>query len=295
MLLAERFLKGSGWLEIIFIDIYAVLMAYIIIFKGKIKKIRTIYWSIFSLVFFAQFILGWLVCETFLMSGKLHLPIPALIIAGPIYRGSRFFMPILVLSSILIAGPAWCSHLCYIGAWDNLLSKKRTPKKVNRKFTIIFRYAIIVFVIVTTLILKLLKVSNITAFFFAFIFGIIGVASMFLISLKFGYMFHCTTYCPIGGLVTLLSKIYPARIRINQTSCTHCNICSHECKYDALSPTDIKSGKAGWNCTLCGDCIDSCQSKSLYLSFFKSKKNSWNYYIAIIIGLHAVFLALARL
>ena len=295
MILAERFFEGAGWMEIFILDIYAVILAYIILFKQKIKKVRTVYWSIFSLIFFMQFTLGLLVSEKFLMSGDIHLPVPALIVAAPIYRGARFFMPILLMSTIIIVGPAWCSHLCYIGAWDNIISKKRKPKQVSRKFTLFFRYGIIVFVIALTLILKYLKVEPITAFFFALTFGIIGVATMFLFSFRLGYMFHCTTYCPIGGIVALISKIYPARVKINKDSCTLCNSCTNDCKYDALSITDIKSGKAGWNCTLCGDCLDTCHSNSLYLSFFGQKKNGWNYYIAIIIGLHAVFLALARL
>ncbi len=295
MILAERFWEGAGWIEIFILDIYAVILAYVILFKHKIKKVRTVYWSIFSLVFFTQFILGLLVSEKFLMSGDIHLPVPALIVAAPIYRGGGFFMPILLLSTILIVGPAWCSHLCYIGAWDNIISKRRKPKQVNRRFTLIFRYAIIIFVVALTLTLKLLKVSNLTAFFFALTFGVVGVAVMFLFSFRLGYMFHCTTYCPVGGIVALVSKLYPARIKIAKSTCTLCNVCSTDCKYDALSVTDIKSGKAGWNCTLCGDCLDSCHSSSLYLSFFGSKKNGWNYYIAIIIGLHAVFLALARL
>jgi len=295
MILAERFFEGAGWIEIIVLDIYAVILAYIILFKQKIKKVRTVYWSIFSLIFFTQFILGLLISEKFLMSGDLHLPVPALIIAAPIYRGGGFFMPILLMFTILIVGPAWCSHLCYIGAWDNIISKKRKPKKANRQFTLFFRYGMIVFVVALTLILKLLNVSSLTAFFFALTFGIVGIALMFLLSFRLGYMFHCTTYCPVGSLVALISKLYPARIKINQSTCTLCNFCSADCKYDALSATDIKLGKAGWNCTLCGDCLDSCSSQSLYLSFFGSKKNGWNYYISIIIGLHAVFLALARL
>ncbi len=295
MILAERFFENGGWIEIVILDIYAIILAYVILYKQKIKKIRTLYWSVFSLIFFTQFVLGLLINEKFLMSGDIHLPVPALIIAAPIYRGSRFFMPILVMSTILIVGPAWCSHLCYIGAWDNIISKKRKPKQVNRKFTIIFRYAMLTFVLFLTLLLRYLKVSTIVAFSFALVFGIVGVIIMLLFSFRLGYMFHCTTYCPIGGLVSLVSKIYPARIKIKKSSCTLCNMCSVDCKYDALSVTDIKSGKAGWNCTLCGDCLDSCHSNSLYLSFFNRKKNAWNYYIAIIIGLHAVFLALARL
>ena len=34
-------------------------------------------------------------------------PIPAMILAGPLYRGEGFFMPLLFLSTIFFVGPAW--------------------------------------------------------------------------------------------------------------------------------------------------------------------------------------------
>ena len=34
-------------------------------------------------------------------------------------------MAILFSASVLLVGPAWCSWLCYIGAWDDRLSRGR--------------------------------------------------------------------------------------------------------------------------------------------------------------------------
>ncbi len=297
MLLAERFFHNGGWIEIFFLEIYSVTLTYIILYKEQIKKVRIRYWLFFSVIFFSQLILGLLVSEKFLMSGKLHFPIPALIIAGPVYRGGgNLFMPILLLSTIVILGPAWCSHLCYIGAWDALAARhKKKPKPFSRKFSMIFRYSMLVGVILVAYLMNRLGVSVVVATTFAILFGILSLALMYLFSWRFGYMFHCTTFCPIGSLVTLLSKLYPARIRIDHNTCTFCNLCTVSCRYNALSPQDIKKGVAGWNCTLCGDCLDSCHANSIYLSFFGSKKNAWEYYIAAVIGVHTVFLALARI
>ncbi len=295
MLLLERFFEGYGWIEIIFLDIYSILLISFILNKNKVKQARIFYWSGFSFVFFIQFILGLTVDERFLMSGEMHLPVPALIVSAPIFRGERFFMPILLISTIIIAGPAWCSHLCYMGAWDNLFANNRKPKQISQKKTLIIGYTILVLVLILTVTLKLFEVSNLRAFYFALIFGIIGVFTMMFVSRKLGYMFHCTVYCPIGRIVALLSKIYPARLRIKKDTCTLCNQCTSYCKYNALEINNIKEGVAGWNCTLCGDCIQSCHSSSIYLSVFKSKKDSFKYYLAIVVGLHTVFLALARL
>jgi len=52
------------------------------------------------------------------MTGKLHLPTPSMILAGPAYRREIGFMTWLFLSTIILNGPAWCSHLCYMVSLD---------------------------------------------------------------------------------------------------------------------------------------------------------------------------------
>ncbi|MCD6090105.1 MAG: 4Fe-4S binding protein [Bacteroidales bacterium] len=297
MLLAERFFPGTWWLEIVVLTIYAVWLGQVMAKTGNIGNIRVKYWLFFSIIFFGQLILGLTVNDQFLMTGKLHLPIPALIIGVPIYRGGGFFMPILLLSTMAIAGPGWCSHLCYIGAWDNWAARnmKRPKKTISRKQTIIIRYAMLALVVITAGLMNYFGVSVTAAAIIAIAFGLFGVFLMLVFSRKLGYMMHCTTYCPIGSITTLVGKLYPMRVKIDQDSCTSCGICSTECRYDALTPIDVKSGSAGWNCTLCGDCVSSCHAGSIRFSFFGSNKNAWIIYISTMISLHAGFLALARL
>ncbi len=295
ILLAERFFPGTGWIEIALLTIYAGWLSHIMINAKNISNIRTKYWFFFSVIFFSQFILGLFVNDQFLMTGELHFPIPALIVAAPIYRGEGFFMPILLISTIALTGPAWCSSFCYIGSWDNLASLKRKPKKVNRRQTIVLRYTMVALVVFIALILRYSGAPLTVVIVFALGFGLLGVFIMLYFSRKLGYMLHCTSYCPVGGVVTLLGKLYPVRVKINKDTCTSCSICTTHCKYDALSNDDIKAGKAGWNCTLCGDCLTSCHADSIFFSFFGMKKNVWEVYMAIIVGTHAAFLALARL
>ena len=120
MILAERFIKGGGWAEIFLISIYGAFVIYKMQDPVNVPEWRKITWTIFSVVFFSQLIIGLSGFEKFLMTGKLHLPIPMMIIAGPIYRGQLSVMTILFLSTVILTGPAWCSQLCYFGAFDNL-------------------------------------------------------------------------------------------------------------------------------------------------------------------------------
>ena len=131
MLLLERFIPGAGWFEIFLLSIYAGWITEKMLNIKQSSRWRLRIWILFSIIFFGQLIIGLLGVDKFLMTGLLHYPIPALIAAGPIYRGEGFFMPILFVATVILVGPAWCSHLCYIGAWDNLASGRRPkPKKM---------------------------------------------------------------------------------------------------------------------------------------------------------------------
>ena len=125
ILLIDRFIPGAGWLEILGLSFYAALITEKMLDINQSSLWRRRIWILFSVVFFSQLILGLVGLEKFLMTGKLHLPIPAIIVAGPIFRGEGFFMLILFAVTVILVGPAWCSHLCYIGAWDNLASLGR--------------------------------------------------------------------------------------------------------------------------------------------------------------------------
>ena len=109
-------------------------------------------------------------------------------------------------------------------------------------------------------------------------------------------MIHCLTWCPVGTIVSYTRFINPFRMYIDQNSCTHCNVCTTSCNYDALNRDDIISGKPGITCTLCGDCVSSCHAGSIKYKFFKMDSDSARrLYLFLTISLHAVFLALGRI
>ena len=133
LILLERFFPGFGWIEILLLAVFGAIVIYHMQDPAKVPQWRKITWLIFSIVFFSQLILGIAgIDNRFLMTGKLHLPVPAMIISGPIYRGQLSIMTILFLSTIILSGPAWCSQLCYFGALDNLAaSRKRNVKPLK--------------------------------------------------------------------------------------------------------------------------------------------------------------------
>lgn len=294
MILAERFYEGAGWIEILIIALYGSFVAFKMQDPMNVPKWRKITWTIFSVVFFSQLITGLSGFEKFLMTGKLHLPIPMMIIGGPVYRGHLSVMTILFLSTVILTGPAWCSHLCYFGAFDNLAANGKTSREILKHKGAI-KSTILILVIVMALILRWLNVSLAIATTIAVSFGIAGIGIMLLLSMKRKKMIHCVMYCPVGTIVNITKGVNPFRMYID-SSCTLCMHCTKFCKYDALNPADIRSGKPSLTCTLCGDCLAGCQHNSLKYKFFKlSPSRSRNLYLLLTISLHAACIALARI
>ncbi len=295
MLILERFFHGGGWLEIVIVSVYAGWVGHNMKDQSKQPVWRVRIWLVFSFVFFSQLILGLAGFDIFLMTGELHMPIPMLIIGGAVYRFEISFMPVLFLSTVIISGPAWCSQLCYFGALDAWMSKKKM--KGTKKWALLnpFKISILAIILITALILRMLNVSTLYTTIIAGTFGFAGLLVILFLSGRKGKMIHCVYYCPVGTLVNYIKYLNPFRFRIDDT-CTSCMRCTSVCKYDALDPEDIKNRKPGSTCTMCGDCMSVCRPGSFYYKFpGLSSRRSRNLYLAITITLHAVFLALARI
>lgn len=295
MLLMERFLPGAGWMEMVLIALYGAIVAWYMQDPSKVQEWRRYTWLAFSLIFFSQLILGILGYEKFLMTGKLHLPVPMMILAGPIYRGHLSVMSILFVSTVLLSGPAWCSHLCYFGAIDSISASGKTKRlPIRNKWAL--KSTVLLLVIAGAILLRWMKIPAFTATLLAIGFGVVGLGLILLVSRKEGRMVHCSAYCPIGTIVSLTRFVNPFRLTIDQNSCTSCMACSTACKYDALNRTDVVARKPALTCTLCGDCLSSCHAGSINYRFpGLSAGKARSLYLLITISLHAATLALARI
>lgn len=294
MILAERFIKRGGWAEIFLISVYGAFVIYKMQDPLNVPRWRKITWTIFSIVFFSQLFIGLSGSEKFLMTGKLHLPVPMMILAGPIYRGQLSVMTILFISTVVLTGPAWCSQLCYFGAFDNLVSAGKTSREIL-KYKGAIKSTILVLVITMALLLRWFKVPGMISTLVALSFGIAGIIIIILFSMKRKKMVHCVMYCPVGTVVNLFKHVNPFRMYIDK-SCTLCMNCTKFCKYDALNPIDIRNSKPAITCTLCGDCLAGCHHNSIKYKYFNLRPEiARNLYLILTISLHASCIALARI
>lgn len=294
VLLGERFLPNSSPVWIGLFAIYAGVVVHHML-TGSAPRVRARIWGLFSLAFFGQLLLGLIGFENFLMTGKLHLPAPALILAGPLYRGEGLFMPILLGVSLLLVGPAWCSHLCYIGAWDDQLSR-RGPKRPRLlpAWAPRVRAIILAGTIVVPLTLRLAGVTGGWALAGAVLFGLTGIVIMALWSRTSGTMVHCTLWCPIGLANNLVGRVLPWRVCI-APDCTGCGLCARTCRYNALTPEDLTRKRPGLSCSLCGDCLPRCPHGHIGLTLAGHARYARPVFVVLVVALHTIFLAVARI
>ncbi len=295
LLLLERFVPGGGWIEALLLAVYAAWIGGKMLDPAAQPLWRRRVWLVFSFVFFTQLLIGLLGFDLFLMTGELHLPVPALIIAGPLFRMEGLFMLILFCSTVLLVGPAWCSHLCYIGAWDHAASRARKRPRALPAWSRSLRWALLVLVPVAALVLRGTGASTMLAGGLALAFGLVGVAVMMLWSRRSGAMAHCVVFCPMGLLANLLGRLSPFRVAIGD-GCTECLTCTGVCRYDALSRDQVKQRKPGFSCTLCGDCVGSCPDSQLHYTLAgRAVQAARPAFIVLAAALHAVFLGVARM
>lgn len=287
MMLGRRLFGDWGFLQILLHALYSYWLTGSLLNSKRTAKLRLRVWLLFSFAFFFQFAIGVLGFDSFLQGSSLHYPIPALMVSAPIFRGGGFFMLILFLSTLLLVGPAWCSHLCYIGAIDNYFAKLRkgSPRQIPVWYSSM-RFINITLAIATPLLLVAFSVSIFIVHMLCVAFIVLSIFNFFL-SYRYSKMVYCSCFCPISTVSNIIGKINPFRLRIDD-QCDHCQACVGACNYLALSKKGLEDKKVGINCTLCMDCIGVCHKKSLQV------KGLPCFYI-LVVSLHSVFLALARL
>jgi polyferredoxin len=295
LLLAERYWRSGGWLEILALSVWAAWLTEKLLDRASQPMWRRRLWGLFAVVFFAQLALGLAGVDRMLMTGELHLPVPAVVLAGPIYRGGGFFMVVLFSATLLVVGPAWCSHLCYFGALDSVAAGRRRRPGRLPGWAVAVRIALLVLVVVGALLLGLAGVQALVAAGVGLTFGVAGLFVIALLSRRLGTMVHCTVYCPLGLVADVAGKISPFRIAIGP-GCTECGRCSAACRFDALRTSDIARRRPGATCSLCGDCVGACDSGQIGYRFVSlDPHRARHLFVTLVAALHAVFLGVARM
>lgn len=296
LLVLERFIPQGGLIQIVLAGLWAVLAAGWLGDRHMAPRARMRLWRLFSLVFFGQLVLGLAVESRFLLTGSLHLPVPGLIAAGPIYRGGGWFMLGLFGLSTLLVGAAWCSQLCYFGVWDATAAQKSKSSPAPAWLPHL-RLGILALTLITALTLRLTGASTVAALTCGLLLGLLLLPCAVLISRARGYASYCQGVCPLGLLAKWLGRISPWRIR-RVGPCSGCHACIRVCRQNAMTENTLESGAPSSDCHLCRDCTHVCPKQALAVTWFgRSASAGWagTAFVALLAGLHAAFLFMARI
>ena len=72
---------------------------------------------------------------------------------------------------------------------------------------------------------------------------------------------YCNTICPVGTLLSLLSRFSLLKVRFKKELCGGCSVCSKSCKAACI---DYKTHTVDYSrCIACGNCIGHCHRNAL--------------------------------
>jgi len=79
---------------------------------------------------------------------------------------------------------------------------------------------------------------------------------------------YCNTVCPVGTVLSFLSRFSILKIHFDADKCRNCSLCSKNCKAACI---DYKTHSVdATRCVVCGNCIENCKFGALRYGFNKS-------------------------
>jgi ferredoxin len=207
---------------------------------------------------------------------------------------SRTFIAFWAAAGITIAlsvvfGRAWCGWVCPVGALIDLMPARRRKgdKRLSRGWQL-GKYVVLVAVLGAAVLgslgpMILDPITIITRPLQEIVRPMMGadavshnagaglgrlavreVAFLSLLPLAFALAlnaidrrFWCRSFCPLGGLLALISLSPGIRRQVKSEECTSCGKCSEACPTNAINRED------GWtsnvtDCVVCMSCVDAC-------------------------------------
>lgn len=202
-------------------------------------------------------------------------------------KSTLFYVGGILLLYCILFGRMICGWFCPFGLIQELVYKIKTPKLRKNKATRILsylKYVILVFFVFIVPITYAFRDTPLPAFckyicpagtiegglgllanevnasYFSMLGPIFTWKFVLMISIIVGCIFifrlFCRFICPLGALYGLFNKISFFGVKIEESKCTHCNLCVNHCKMDIKEVGDQE-------CISCGECIGVCPTQAI--------------------------------
>ena len=191
-----------------------------------------------------------------------------------------FLVSVIVLAGTLLLGRRWqCSTLCLFNGFASevfspafpLIGKKKKVTPVIIKLFSVLRWIFLLIALFFSLLWLLVALNMPPGFSLEFlsqieVYKYLGtelLATMFLwiIFTGRGYCY----YCPLGTVLSFISRVAGQKIITDKTDCIKCNKCNQVCPLAIDIKSSAEEGLPVQNlrCVGCGHCIDSCPTETL--------------------------------
>ena len=195
---------------------------------------------------------------------------------------SAVLLLVVVLLTLLF-GRIYCSTLCPLGIYQELLTILFKPFYKKRKFAVQKHYVwayIIAAVLFGTLfggtavLLRMADPYSVAGNAMSgAIFGL-GFILALTVLVFFKKRFFCTNICPVGAVLGLISRYSLLKIRIDTDKCKMCSLCARSCPCGSI---DFKNRSVNnETCVKCFKCLAHCSHGALYYGLPKAKKVEFN-------------------
>jgi polyferredoxin len=190
----------------------------------------------------------------------------------------------------LLFGRIYCSVICPMGVFQDLViwirrkGEKLFKKKKTHKFKYVsehkwVRYCVLVLSVVSVVLSGQMLIALIAPYSAygrmvqsivaacsgsvtaaLFITGLLTLVIICVCAWMWGRE-YCNTICPVGTLLSFMSRFSMFRVQIDESKCINCGKCGRGCKASCI---DTKNHKIDYSrCVDCFDCIDTCQEGAI--------------------------------
>lgn len=190
---------------------------------------------------------------------------------------------IFVVLLTLLFGRVYCSTLCPLGLYQELLTILFKPFYKKRKFQVQKHYVWSYFIAAilfgamfggSVVLLRMIDPYSVAGNAMSgAVFGL-GFVAVLTILVFFKKRFFCTNICPVGAVLGLISRFSLFKIRIDTDKCKMCSLCARSCPCGSI---DFKNHTVdNETCVKCFKCLPHCQHGALYYGLPKAKKVEFN-------------------
>ena len=289
------------------IFIGVVVVYFLLLYTGEVSRYRRILFVSIALLFFPEFIGELLEARGSMMLSaadmfKNETPychivtsmalIPYALTGTIIFPANTWWIYrilIIWLVATFTIGRGWCSWACFYGGWDEGISSlpKKIRLKIDHKNDKIryFGFVMLAFVVLASLsvlvpvycewlcpfklVTEFDEVNSLRSYAAFILFVLLFFALVVVLPFLTKKRFQCMSFCPMGGLQSLLNKFNLYRVRIDKDKCIQCLVCVKTCPTLSLKEEAIKEKKSQplITCTRCGQCMSVCPKGAINYSF----------------------------